>query len=259
MGRRHLQTRGPSLEAVWRLDSAAKLCMPQRSLRDYANLPFEIFIVSLSLVPFLVLAYFYHELPDRVPLFVNLKGDVSTWTEKSVLSVCRVPLMAVVTQIVCVLMKYGVVQSAPLETDAVRAKLHDQYLLLNCGLWDWFRWTVAFKMSAESVDTIFLSLARFNFLARPAFITSAVGAALGVVGALIYLYKLLAVRRKMKQEFRIVDQPLDTQHVYFGIIYFNRSSSVLFLNRYIFNFGNKWAWVFLACVVAYPLLALWPA
>ena len=235
--------------------------MPQRSLRDYANLPFEIFIVALSLAPFLVLAYFYDALPDKVPLFVNLKGDVSTWTEKTVLSVFRVPLMAVVTQIVCMLMKYGVLHSAPLETDAGRARLDEQYLLLNCGLWDWFRWTVAFKMSAESVDTIFLSLTRLNFLARPAFITSAVGAALGVVGALIYLYKLLAVRRQMRQEFgdRRVEQPVDTRHVYGGLFYFNPSSSVLFLNRYIFNFGNKWAWVFIACVVAYPLLVLWPA
>ena len=231
-----------------------------RRLRDYTNIPFEIFIVTFSLAPFFVLAYFYTVLPERVPLFVNLAGEVSTWTPKSALSVFRVPLMAVLTQVVCLLMKYGPLQS-PFDSDIRQAKLHGQYLLLNARLWDWLRWTVAFKMSAESVDTIFLSLPRFNSLARPAFITSAIGAALGVVGALIYLYKLLAVRREVKREFADgrVEEPVDAQHVYGGIFYFNASNSALFVNRYVFNFGNKWVWVFIACFVAYPVLIFWPA
>ena len=82
-----------------------------QSLRDYTNIPFEIFVVVFSILPFFALAYFYSVLPERVPVFLSLNGDVKTWAEKSVLSVFRVPLMAVVTQIVCLLMKYGTVQS----------------------------------------------------------------------------------------------------------------------------------------------------
>ena len=231
-----------------------------RRLREYTNLPFEIFIVTFSLVPFFVLAYFYDSLPERVPLLVTLKGDVSTWTQKSALSVFRVPLMAVVTQVVCLLMKYGMLQSAPfasLETDARPAKFHERYQHLSSGLWDWFRWTVAFKMSAESVDTIFLSLTRFNFLARPAFMTAAIGAALGVVGALVYLYKLLAVRREMKREFgdRKIEEPVDARYVYGGIVYFNSSDPAMFVSKYFFNFANKWVWALIACIVVYPFLA----
>jgi uncharacterized membrane protein len=83
---------------------------PSRRLRDYSNLPFEIFIAVFTIVPFLVLSYFYPALPERVPLFLNLRGDVETWAEKTALSVFRIPLMAAVTQVVCLLMKYGVVQ-----------------------------------------------------------------------------------------------------------------------------------------------------
>jgi len=234
-----------------------------RRLRDYTNIPFEILILALSLLPFLVLAYFYAALPERVPLFVNLGGEVEQWAGKSMLSVFRVPLIAIVLQVVCLLMKYGPLQSraiTPRDADIERTKLQEQSLDLNAGLWDCLRWTNAFKMSAESVDTIFLSLDRFKFLSRPAFITSAIAAALGVIGALFYGYRLLAMRREMKRKFvdEKVEEPVDARHVYGRILYFNPSDSALFVSRYVLNFGNKWAWVFIACIIAYPLLAFWP-
>jgi hypothetical protein len=171
-------------------------------LRDYTNIKFEILIVALSLIPFLVLAYFYAELPDRLPMLLNLKGEVITWVQKSALSVFRLPLMAIVIQVVCLLMKYGALQSstgAPLNIDIAHTKLQEQYLGFSVGLWDGLRWAAAVKMSAESLDTVFLSLDRFRFLSRPAFIISAVAAAVGVVLALIYCYRLLVVRREIKR------------------------------------------------------------
>ena len=229
-----------------------------RRLRDCTSIPFEIFIVTFTVLPFIVLAYFYPALSERVPLFLNLRGEVETWTDKSVLSVFRVPLIAVVMQVVCRLMKYGVVESQPAHINADRTKLFERYVRLNTGLWDWFRSTIALKMIAESLDTMFLSIERFNFLSRPAFITSAVATAIGVVGALVYVYRLLAVRREMKREF-VDARAVDVRHVYGGILYFNRSDSALFAGKHVFNFGNKWAWVFIACFIAYPLLAFWPA
>lgn len=231
-------------------------------LRDYTSIPFEIFILAFTLLPFLVLAYFYPVLPQRVPLFLNLSGEVETWTEKSLLSVFRVPLIAVVMQVVCLLMKYGVVQSqtiAPLDIDIGRTRLLEQSLNLNAGLWDWFRWTIAFKMIAESLDTIFLSLDRFKFLSRPAFIVSLIATVLGASGALVYGYRLLAVMREWRRKFADAKfaGPVDVRRVYAGVLYFNPADSALFAGRYIFNFGNKWAWVFIACIIAYPLLAFW--
>lgn len=235
---------------------------PQR-LRDYTNIPFEIFIVALSILPFFVLAYFYPALPERVPVFLNLKGEVQTWAEKSLLSVFRVPLMAALTQTVCLLMKYGTVQSkaaAPLLHGAEQRKLQRQYLSLSANLWDWFRWSVAFKMSAESLDTVFLSMERFKYLSRPTFITTAIAALLGVAGALLYTYRLFIISRKMKKEF--VDEtnqkPVDERCVFLCVFYFNPDDSALFASKYVFNFANRWAWVFIACIVAYPLLVFLP-
>src|SRR5882724_9143134 len=109
-------------------------------LREYTNIPFEIFVVAFTILPFFALGYFYSVLPDRLPLFLTLNGEVADWAGKSVLSVFRVPLMAIVTQVVCLLMKYGTVESkavGPHELTIEQVDLETQYLRLNAGLWDW--------------------------------------------------------------------------------------------------------------------------
>lgn len=238
--------------------------LQSQRLRDYTNIPFEIFIVVFTILPLFVLAYFYSVLPERVPLFLNLSGEVAVWAEKSVLSVFRVPLMAVDTQLICLLMKYGTVKAetaAPLEIAKEQAEHRKQYVGLNVGLWDWFRCLVAFKMSAASLDTIFLSLERFKFLSRPAFAITAIAALLSIAGALFYTYRLLVVRREMREKFGDVkfQKPIDARRVYGGVLYFNPYDSALFVSKYIFNFANKWAWVFIASLIAYPLIVFSPA
>jgi uncharacterized membrane protein len=232
-----------------------------KRLRNYTNLPLEIFVISLTILPFFLLAYFYSALPDRVPLFMKLNGEVAVWGEKSVLSVFRVPLMAVVTQVFCLLMKYGAVHSqavAPLALD--HSGLQERYLSLSTRMWDWFRLTVAFKMSVEFLNTIFLVTPRFNFLSRPAFLATAIATVIGVIGALLYLYRLLVVARKMKKQLPNEDvrRPVDKRRVYAGAFYFNPSDSALFVSKYGFNFANVRAWGLIACVIAYPLLVFLP-
>jgi uncharacterized membrane protein len=232
---------------------------PSQPVRNYTNIPFEIFILIFTILPFLLLAYFFSVLPPRVPLFMNLKGEVTTWAEKGATSVFRVPLMAAVTQIVLLLVKYGTLHSKAVESverALDQTKLQEQYFWLNARLWDWFRWTVAFKMSAESLNTIFLSLDRFKFLARPTFIISAVAAGAGVVGAVLYGYRLCVVRREMKEKFAdaLVRKSVDPRRVHGGVFYFNPSDPALFVSKYVFNLANKWVWVLIACLIAYPLL-----
>ena len=238
--------------------------LPQsQRLSDYTNIWVEIFIVAFTILPFFVLAYFYSVLPERVPLFMNLNGDVAVWGEKSWLSVFRVALMAAVTQVVCLLMKYSVLQSEvalPVESAADYVQLQKQSTILSVGLWDWFRCLIAFKMSAASFDTIFLSIERFKFLSRPAFIITFIAALLSIPIALFYGYRLLIATRKIKEKFgdAKIQKPVDASRVYGGVMYFNPSDSALFVSKYGFNFANVWVWVFIACIIAYPLLVFLP-
>jgi uncharacterized membrane protein len=243
-------------------DMRTPFLQPQR-LGDYTNVSVEIFIAAFTILPFLVLAYFYPLLPERVPLFMNLNGDVAVWGAKNWLSVFRVPLMAAVTQVVCLLMKYSVLQTKvalPVENADDFAVLHRESAILSLGLWDWFRCIAAIKMSAASFDTVFLSIERFNFLSKPAFIITFIAALLSIPVALFYGYRLLVVKRKIKERFgdTKIQQPVDASRVYGGVVYFNPKDSALFVSKYIFNFANKWAYVFIACMIAYPLLVFLP-
>jgi uncharacterized membrane protein len=240
----------------------APIAQSQR-LRDYTSIPFEIFIVVFSILPFFVLAYFYQELPDRVPVFMNLNGEVAVWAEKSVVSVFRVPLMAVDTQLICLLAKYGLVKSETIPPAGASVEQREYQRLcvnLSAGLWDWLRCLVAFKMSAASLDTIFLTLERFRFLSRPAFVINAIAALLSVVGGIFYGFRMLVLRRKFRDKAGEVksDKPIDTHAVHGGIFYYNPADPALFVRKYMFNLANKWAWLFIACIIAYPLLVFSP-
>lgn len=196
-----------------------------RRLGDYTSVPFEIFIAVFSILPFFVLAYYYPALPERVPLFLNSRGDVGVWSEKSLLAVFRLPLMALVLQALCLLMKYGILQSKtilPVKGAEDYARLQKQSVVLSVGLWDWFRCLIAFKVSASSFVIVFLSIERLRFLATPALLLTGIAALLSLAGALFYGYRLLAVKREMKKRFGEVKTQgqIDAEHVYGGVILF---------------------------------------
>src|SRR2546425_6991911 len=227
-------------------------------LSDYTLLPVELLIAGLSLAPLVILACFYSVLPDRIPVFLDLHGAVQVWAPKSIISVFRVPAMAIDLQVLCLLMKYGVVQS----TSSLRASEVEAYrqyekraIALSAALWDWLRCFIAFKMCAESLDILITSQERLHFLITTAWAIPWIAAILSIAGALLYGYRLLVVKRQMKKAVGQIEvRKVDKAHLYGGLIYYNIADPALFVNKYVFNFANKWLYVLLACLVAYPLL-----
>jgi uncharacterized membrane protein len=236
--------------------SAAPL--PNR-FRDHTNVLFEAFILSFTVLPILVLIYFYPQLPERVPEYLNLHGEVEVWGRKSLASAFRLPLMAVDMQMLCLLMKYGLWQSGvrplePGETHAIES------LKLSSRLWDWFRALIAFKWGASSLEVIFLTNDRLHSLATAMRTISWAATILGIIGAGFYLYRLILVNRKSRQmgaESRANEQS-QTSHPNAGIFYYNPSDPSLFVKKYGLNFANKWAYVFLLCLLCLPLLMFLP-
>lgn len=230
-----------------------------RRLGDYTSAPLEILIAASTLLPFCALAYFYDDLP-RVPVFMSFSGEPLVWAEKSPLSVFRVPLMALDTQLICLLAKYGTLKSEG-EASAESGAGAGEYLDLSARLWDWLRCAAAFKMCAASLDAIFFGLERFRFLARPSFAFTAFAALVGAAGAIYYASRLLALRRASEGRPAGAARrgPVDARHVYGGVLYFNPADGAPFVRGYVLNFGNKWAWALLASLGAYPLLVFLPS
>lgn len=163
---------------------------PPLRFRDYTNLPFEAFIAAFTVLPILVLIYFYHVLPESIPEYLNLRGGVEVWGRKGFASVFRLPLMAIDLQMLCVLIHFP--------STAVRA----------------ISWAAA----------IF-----------------------GIVGAVFYGYRLVMLNRKLKEaggKYEAAQQTA-TSHLHGGILYYNPADPSLFKDKYLFNFANKWVYVFL--------------
>lgn len=236
-------------------------------------------IAALTAVPIVVLLYFYPALPERIPVFLNFRGGVEVWAAKSWAAVLRVPAMAIDLQLICLLMKYGTVRSQKTKPESrltgLGATNTEEYLqfqnratFLTARLWDWLRCLVAFKMAAASLEVVFMNLERLRFLWTPAWAITWIAAILSIVAAVYYGYRLLMVRREMKAalasadvkapESADIEKRIDKAHLLGGFLYYNPNDPAPFVDKYAFNFVNKWVYVLLACIVAYPLLVFWP-
>jgi uncharacterized membrane protein len=212
---------------------------PSPRLSDYTSIPLEIFIVGLSALPILLLSYFYPMLPQRIPVFLNLRGEVEVWGAKSVASVFRVPAMAIDLQAICLLMKYGAVRfqsRLPAENIESHARHHRNAVALSARLWDWLRTFNALKMCAESLDILFMSDERSHFLRTPARLLTWAAVILAIAGALLYGHRLLAAKRQLREAGGIEKR----------------------VDKDKFKPANWWSYALAACLIAYPLLVFWP-
>jgi uncharacterized membrane protein len=230
------------------------------SLSEYTSIPVEILVVTLSLAPILVLIYFYPVLPERIPVFLNLHGEVEKWAAKSVASVFRLPAMAIDLQLLCLLMKYAVVRSQLSVSDNNAQAYQDRMTSLTSGLWDLLRSFVAIKMCAESLSILFLSDNQLHSLKVVLWVIPWTAAILSIVGAIVYGFRLLVAKRNMTKSTGQArfEKEVDNAHLLAGLIYYNRNDPAPLAGKYLFNFANKYVYALFACLLAYPLLVFWP-
>ena len=236
-------------------------------LGDYTSVTLEVVVVALTVVPILVLIYFYPRLPELIPVFMNLRGEVEVSAAKSLISVFRVPAMAIDLQLIFLLMKYGTIKSQRKLSSQLTGG-NQEYLEyqgritgLTARLWDAFRLLSAFKMAAESVSVIFINDERLRLFWTTIRVVIWIAVLSAIVAAIYYGYRLWAVKREMKGVAELeAGEQIDQTRLLGGFIYFNPNDPAPFVSKYCFNFANMWVYALLMCLAAYPLLvfsALW--
>jgi uncharacterized membrane protein len=226
----------------------------------HTNILIELFIAALTLLPFVVLSYFYSSLPQQIPEYLHLNGEVAVWGRKSLFSVFRLALMGLDLQLLAILMKYGLWQRyvAQLSQPADGDRFASESLRLMAGLTDWLRVMAAIKLFVSAIEVIFLTNERFTSLAAAARAISWISSILGVLGAAAYFYRALRLKRRMPPELVKV-KPLPSQtRVHGGVFYYNSADPSLFVEKYLFNFAHPGAYVFLLCLLSLPLLMFLP-
>ena len=232
---------------------------PVTRFRDHTNIALEFFIVALTLLPFLILSYFYASLPAQIPEYLNLRGDVVVWGRKNLFTVFRLALMGLDLQLLAFFMKYGLWQRYVARLSQPAGRFASETLRLMAGLTDWLRVMAGIKLFVSAIEVIFLTNERFGLLATAARAISWVSSILGIVGAVVYFSRALRLKRRMSPEPVEAKQLVDPTRVRGGIFYYNSADSSLFVDRYLFNFANLWTYVFLLCLLSLPFLMFLPA
>lgn len=231
---------------------------PVFRFRDHTSIALEFLIVALTLLPFPVLSYFYSSLPQQIPEYLHLNGEVAVWARKSLFSVFRLALMGLDLQLLAIFIKYGLWQRYVAQLGQTAARFASESLRSMAGLTDWLRVMAAIKLFVSAIEVIFLTNAQFMSLATAARATSWISSTLGVAGAAVYFYRAIRLKRKMPTELVKAKQSPDQTRVHGGVFYYNSADPSLFVDKYLFNFANPGTYVFLLCLLCVPLLMFLP-
>ena len=240
-----------------------------RRLGDYTNLALEIIIVVLTIAPVLVLIYYYPQLPERIPVHWNWRGDADGWARKSYFSVFSLAAMLVYMQGLLLAVKHGVLgvkMTLPAEHTEDYLQLKEAALALTVRFMDWMRLLLCILLGSLTANIAFSAIGGLHFLSSIVAIAAWASGALMFVAVAGAIYRFHKVDRRLRTEVgRVyVQRQRDAAHWYLGgLVYCNREDPALFVEKlvgwgYTFNMGNKWVYLYLAIMIAVPVLLVLP-
>lgn len=236
-----------------------------RRLANYTSWPLEIALVLFTIAPILVLVYFYPQLPERIPMHWNWKGEADAWTPKTYFAVFSLAAMIVYMQALLFFLKRGVLgvkMTLPVEHTQEYLNLKEAALMLTVRFMDWLRLLLCIFTGSVSANIAFSAIADLRPLSRIATGAAWVSGVLMFVAIAVAIYRFYKVDRRLKTEVgRVyVQTQKDAAHWYLGgLIYFNREDPSLFVEKlvgwgYTFNMGNLRVYLYLAIMIAVPVL-----
>lgn len=240
-----------------------------RRLADYTSLALEVAIVVLTIAPVLLLVYYYPQLPERIPMHWNWKGEPDEWARKSYFAVFSLAAMLVYMQGLLLAVKQGVLgvkMTLPAEHTEDYLRLKEEALALTIRFMDRMRLLLCILLGSLAANVAFSAIEHLRFLSSIAAVAAWASGLLMFVATAFAIYRFYKIDRRLKTEVgRVyVQRQKDAAHWYLGgLIYFNREDPALFVEKlvgwgYTFNMGNKWVYLYLAIMIAVPVLLILP-
>jgi len=240
-----------------------------RRLADYTSLALEVAIVVLTIAPVLLLVYYYPQLPERIPMHWNWKGEPDEWARKSYFAVFSLAAMLVYMQGLLLAVKHGVLgvkMTLPAEHTEDYLRLKEEALALTVRFMDRMRLLLCILLGSLAANIAFSAVEHLRFLSGVAIVAAWASGILMFVATAYAIYRFYKVDRCLKTEVgRVyVQRQKDAAHWHLGgLIYFNREDPSLFVEKlvgwgYTFNMGNKWVYLYLAIMIAVPMLLILP-
>jgi uncharacterized membrane protein len=240
-----------------------------RHLGDYTNLALEIAVVVLTIVPVLLIVYYYPQLPEQIPTHWNWKGEPDGWTRKTYYSVFSLAAILVYMQGLMLFVKQGLLgvkMTLPAEHTENYLRLKEESLSLTVRFLDWMRVLLGILLGGLTSKIVFDAVEQLRPLSKVATGAAWAASLLMVAAIATAVYRFYRVDRRLKSEVgRVyVQRQRDAAHWYAGgLIYFNREDPAVWVEKlvgwgYTFNMGNKWVYLYIAIMAGVPLLLFLP-
>jgi uncharacterized membrane protein len=257
------------LRKTWQLRdkrTISRLATPlkPRYLKDFSNLWLEIIVVLLTIAPFLVLAFYYPQLPNIVPIHWNAAGEADGWAEKGFASVFFVPVLAAYLQIFWIILKQDIVQArfrVPAEQAEQVLSLKEISLQASTGMIDWCRLFCGILLG--TVSLLVLSPIVLPSTSSALNIFTWASLFLLLAGMAFYMYRMILASREIKSlTGQITFQTADEMQGWAGGLYYYNPKDTAFMVEkpggvgYTINFAHKRAKLYLALIILPTLLSI---
>ena len=250
--------------------SATRFASPiqARSLTDFTYWWLEAIVVSLAIAAFAISAYYYPQIPARMPVHWNAAGNPDRWAQKSLAGVFFLPSLGFYLQVFFLVLKNDLAHARmtlPGEhTDQfLRGKEH--YLLTNIRLTDWVRVSIAlllFIVSLLIITTTVNGLGRFTQMVA---VTIWVTAAVMIVGIIYSIWRMKRINDGLKNLVgeTYFQRPVDEEHWrQGGLAYYNPDDPALVVEKlvgfgYTLNLAHPAVRSRLLLLSGVPLFVVW--
>jgi uncharacterized membrane protein len=240
----------------------------RRHLSDYTNIYLEAAVLLLTVLPSLLLVYYYPQLPERIPVHWDWLGRPDDWARKSFGTVFFLSALLIYMQGLFLLIKRGLLtvkMTLPAERTEEYLEGKEKFLRVIMRLMDWARLFTALMMGGLLLKIVFSSVPHLNPLDRLVLVLSFASTVLLVAGIIYFTVRLITIDRWLKRTAgRVyVQRSRDAAHWYAGgLFYYNPDDPSLFVEKmvgfgYTFNMANRWVYIYLAYMLLLPLLMSW--
>ncbi len=234
-----------------------------RRLAGYTNLFLELVLALALLLPVGLLIYYYPELPEKLPVHWNAKGEPDGWARKSFLTVFLLPILGVYLNIVFLAVKHGVLQTKltlPAEQAEEYLRLKEKGIVMMVQLMDRLRLVVTVLFATLELNLLATTL-ESHALWRP-YLTVGLWVIVLSIPFLVILSILGMVNLDAELREKVgrvyVQRPNDAECWYWGgLIYYNPSDPAVFVEKLVgigmtVNMGN-WRALFYLAIFLVPI------
>lgn len=235
-----------------------------RQLKDFTKVWLEVAIILLTVIPIVVLAYYYPQLPEKVPVHWNAGGEADRWAAKSVLSVFFISFLSIYLQIFLLITKSDLVKARfriPAENAEKIFPLKEITHLANINLMDWSRLMISVLFA--SISLLILSTLVSEVWAKVINLGNLLGIVLLVTGIGYYWYQITLANRQIKEiSGQIVFQTMDEEQSWSdGVFYNNDDDAAFFIEKpsgggYTVNMANKRSYLYFAMIGGLVLISI---